>query len=362
MSTFKFIPNPDFSRLRKALLRLGEPDCVPFYELFADPEIMDTVTKNTELVDPKYRSQVEAIHSRTVKFFYMLGYDYATLLVEPNLINNPQTSFQSTTDTAELSRGNRKWINESQGPISSRETYEKFPWPSPNSIDYSRIEKAGRNMPDGMMGIGMTGGVLEFATWLMGYQTLSYGLLDHPDLIKDVFDRVGEVLVSIHTTMSQMDFIGAMSMGDDMGFRTSTMISPEHLRRYVFPWQKKIVDAAHAQGKPFILHSCGKLDKIMDDLIDFLKIDAKHSYEDTIMPVIEAKKRYGNRISILGGVDIDFLCRATTDEVRKYTRNVLEQCAPGGGYCLGTGNSVANYIKLENYLTMLDEGIKYNSR
>ena len=44
------------------------------------------------------------------------------------------------------------------------------------------------------------------------------------------------------------------------------------------------------------------------------------------------------------------------DEVRAATRRILEACMPGGGYALGSGNSVANYVKLENYLAMLDEG------
>jgi uroporphyrinogen decarboxylase len=94
----------------------------------------------------------------------------------------------------------------------------------------------------------------------------------------------------------------------------------------------------------------------MDDIIDDVGIDAKHSFEDTFMPVTEAKRLYGDRIALLGGVDVDFLCRATVDQVRDYVRNVINLCAPGGGYALGTGNSVANYIPVENYLTMLDEG------
>jgi uroporphyrinogen decarboxylase len=45
--------------------------------------------------------------------------------------------------------------------------------------------------------------------------------------------------------------------------------------------------------------------------------------------------------------------------VRKRVRDTLDACMPGGGYCLGTGNSVANYIPVENYLAMLDEGRRY---
>jgi len=94
----------------------------------------------------------------------------------------------------------------------------------------------------------------------------------------------------------------------------------------------------------------------MDDLIDDVGIDAKHSYEDTFLSAIEAKKRYGERICILGGVDVDVLARAEEGELRKYVRRIVGECAPGGGYCLGSGNSVTNYVKVENYLAMLEEG------
>ena len=352
---FQFKPDPDFSRLRKVLLLQGIPDRVPFYELFADPEIVNAVSNNMELVDPKYRRQVEVIQGRTVRFYYMLGYDYVPTFP---VINLPRHNILSTTDTSELSRGERMWVDEHHGTIETREDFDKYPWPSARDIDYSDIEKLGKRLPKGMKAIGITSGVLENVMWLMGYELLSYALYDNPDLVKDMFDKIGEILVAAHSIMAQMDWVGAVVLGDDMGFKTSTMISPEHLRKYVFPWQKRIAEAAHAYDKPLILHSCGNLENVMDDLIDYVGINAKHSYEDVIMPVTEAKKRYGKRISILGGTDMNFLCRASPEEVRRYVRRILNECTPDGGYCLGTGNSVANYINLENYLTMLDEGFK----
>jgi uroporphyrinogen decarboxylase len=97
----------------------------------------------------------------------------------------------------------------------------------------------------------------------------------------------------------------------------------------------------------------------MDDLIDDVGMDAKHSFEDTILSVTDAKIKYGDRIALLGGIDVDFLCRADEEQVRQRVRETLDACFPGGGYCLGSGNSVANYIPLDNYLAMLDEGRRY---
>ena len=96
----------------------------------------------------------------------------------------------------------------------------------------------------------------------------------------------------------------------------------------------------------------------MEDLIDYVGIDGKHSYEDKIMPVEEAANLWGDRISILGGVDMDLLARGTEEQVRVRTRQILDSCGLSGSYCLGTGNTVANYIPIRNYVAMLDEGCR----
>ena len=142
-----------------------------------------------------------------------------------------------------------------------------------------------------------------------------------------------------------------------MGFKTATLIDPKFLRKYIFPWNKKMAQLAHDNDLLYFLHSCGNIESLMEDLIEDVKIDAKHSFEDEIMPVTQFKGKYGKRIAILGGVDVDKLCRLGETELRAYVRNIIDTCMQGGGYALGSGNSVTNYIPLENFFIMLDEGL-----
>jgi uroporphyrinogen decarboxylase len=93
----------------------------------------------------------------------------------------------------------------------------------------------------------------------------------------------------------------------------------------------------------------------MDDLIDLVKIDGFHSFQDVILPVGEVKERYGNRIALMGGADIDKLATLPEDELRGYLRSILEACMPGGRFAFGSGNSIANYIPLKNFAILLDE-------
>ncbi len=262
-------------------------------------------------------------------------------------------------DTATLSKGKRRWAHESGGLITSWEDYEKYPWPSSENVDYWMLEYLADHLPVGMKLIGHGASILEPVMWLMGYQDFAVALFDQPDLVEAMFERVGRMSMERCQVMCQFDAVEAVWISDDIGFRSGTMISPEHLRQYVFPWWKRITEHIHRQGRPVLLHACGNLYQVMDDIIEDVKVDAKHSFEDTFLPVTEAQKKYGHRLAHLGGVDIDFLCRASEEQVREYVRKVIDVCGPGGGYALGTGNSVANYVPVQNYLAMLDEGRRY---
>lgn len=201
---------------------------------------------------------------------------------------------------------------------------------------------------------------MEHACFLMGSENLFVAIYDDEALVVRLFERIGQSLAEIAKRLVQYEKLGIYRFGDDLGYKSATMLSPEMLRKYVFPWQKKVVLEAHKAGKAFILHSCGQLQEVMDDLIDDVGIDAKHSFEDAIMPVTEAKKRWGRRIAILGGVDVDFLCRRTPGEVKNYTLKILEECSKNGGYAIGTGNTVTNYIPVKNYLAMLEAAREFN--
>jgi uroporphyrinogen decarboxylase len=195
---------------------------------------------------------------------------------------------------------------------------------------------------------------------LLGFQNMALLSIDEPDLVEDVLERLTRLAERAVDLAAAHEATGAVFYSSDMGFNTGTILSPTFMRRHVIPRLKRIADACHRHGKPFLLHSCGNVLGIMEDLIEVVGIDAKHSFEDKILPVEDWYGKYHDRIAILGGVDVDLLSRGTPEQVRRRTRRILEVCAPGGGYCMGTGNSVANYIPIKNYYAMLDETRAWN--
>ena len=72
------------------------------------------------------------------------------------------------------------------------------------------------------------------------------------------------------------------------------------------------------------------------------------------------RQKYGGRISIMGDVDMDLLARGSEEQVRDRCRQILDACGPGGGFALGSGNSMANYCKIENFYAMINEARSWN--
>lgn len=374
-------PEPDAGRLKKALSRKGLPDRVPFMELFADGEVMAAVVgKPLDFFsgEPRSRREWEERVLALIEFHEVLGYDYVRIdRVYRAALKACDTSRSSltlgevgsrayryyTSDVApELNRGDRLWANEGTGVIAGWDDFDALDWEDPETIATEGIEELEWVCDHVSSGMGIVSGIcsiLEPVMWLMGTKNFYVSLYKQPDLVDAMFQKVAEISLARFKLVSGIGRdVVAFWGSDDWGYRNGLMISPEMMRRWVLPVHKQAAEIAHSRGSLYVLHSCGNLKAIMDDIIDYAKVDAKHSFEDTYLPVTEAKRLYGSRISLIGGIDMDILARHSTAEIREYVSRTLKACKPGGGYCLGSGNTIANYVPLENYLTMLDVGIE----
>lgn len=280
-----------------------------------------------------------------IEAFKKLGYDYAPVYTwESDLL-----SFEKGHQDSLASR------SQNQGAmITDRRSFESYPWPDAQKGNYKIYRQVEDHLPDGMKVLGFgNGGVLENATDIVGFENLCMLSLLDPDLTGEIFRNIGERLIEFYTIVASMDAVGACVVNDDWGFKTQTMFPPDMMAKYVFPYTRRIVEVIHENGKPAILHSCGNLRNIMDVIIDDLKLDGKHSFEDGIYPVEDAYLWWQDRIAIMGGIDMDFLARKTPGEVYDRAIKLLELTSQKGGFALGSGNSIPEFIPEENFLAML---------
>jgi len=301
------------------------------------------------------RAIVNGFLDNVIAFWHAVGYDYVRVEISLPL---PAVSYV-VPDTAEVPEAhNRAWQSMNQGVITDWEQFEKYPWPKVTDSCFYMHEYVCSHLPEGLGFITChAGGVYEHLSRLVSYETLCTMLYDDPPLFKAITDKIGGLIEEYNRHLLQFDGLVAIFQGEDFGHKTGTLLSPKSIKEYFFPWHKKYAAMCHAAGRPYYMHSCGKVDALMDDLINDVKIDAKHSFQDRVAPVIEWKKKYGDKIAMIGGVDMDVLCTYTPDKLRQYVRHTIDECAPGGRFALGAGNSIPSYVPLENYLTMLDEGL-----
>lgn len=359
---------PDFDRFVAQIGRTCPPGPVPLAEYLVDWPIIENVTgvklafdgtggdlaKAT--LDRIDREQVlESAIESTLGFCKAVGLDYLPVELGAGLltyrgipISNGDTGGHATW-----------WYLDPDGVVKTWDDLEQFYWPTEVESDYTLLDKACHLVPEGMKVVVKVEGVFENASGLMGMTTFFTALYDNPDLVNTIVDRVIDILARQIIVAVQHAEVGAIWMGDDLGFNSGTFIRPDTLRKTLFPGYARLIDITHRAGRFFFLHSCGNLAAIMNDLIS-LHLDAKHSFEDKIMPVEEVYRQWGSQIGILGGLDMDLLARGTQSAVRNRTREILDVCGPLGGYALGTGNSVADYVPLDNYLAMVDEGLRWN--
>jgi len=353
-------PRPDAGRFIRVLRGQEAADPPPLVEYLVDEVLFRPIVTDLlgrEWVDPQPgdRASQAAYWDNFIAFWYRLGYDFVRFEVG---LGFPTRQILGD-DPSRGPGGKRSWVDQHHGVIASWEDFERYPWPTVQGMDFFPFEYLATHLPEGMgLMLSHGGGIYEHLSALFSYEGLALAVYDAPDLVAAVAERLGSLMEEFYRTILQLPNLIALFPGDDMGFRSGTLLGPDHLRRYALPYHRKFAALAHERGLPYFLHSCGNIEAILPDLIETVGIDGKHSFEDAILPVAQFQARYGDRIAVLGGADVNVLASRPPEEVRRYVRGIIEACAPRGRFAIGSGNSIPSYIPLENYLTLLDEALR----
>jgi uroporphyrinogen decarboxylase len=337
--------NPDYHHVIDAA-RNKKSARIPLYEHLISTSIMETMggEKFADLINGDYADKVEFFR-HYCGFFKDSGYD--------------TVSFECCAGG--VMPGSGALGGHKEGVIKTRSDFEAYPWDRVPDLYFERFREQlralGEAMPPGMLAVGGVGnGVFECVQDVAGFQELCYIRSDDEELFRDLFAKVGEMLFRIWERFLPEfgDLYCVCRFGDDLGYRSNTLISAEDIRALVIPQYRRIIDLVHRLGKPFLLHCCGCIFNVMDDLIA-AGIDAKHSNEDAIAPYSRWIDEYGQRIGNFGGLDTDVLCDSNSVDVAAYTAGVYRLCEKKGrGTAIGSGNSIPDYVSPARYSLMLD--------
>jgi len=339
---------PDFERFRRAVFCM-EPDRVPLAELEVD-----------RLVAGAFIGRPIKALEDEIEFWKEAGYDYFILNplnVVADLFENQPTSM--TDSCYGPSTVERKWTFEHQGLITSRDDLAKLPADKARPEDYEPVCRALKILPSGMGLIIHLGGFFEYAWQLMGFERFSIALVDEPELVDSLWNWVNRALMNHFEAVMDFRGISGIWLCDDLAYTEGLLVSPDLLRRYVFPSHRKIGRVCRDRGIPLIYHSDGDLTQVMDDIIEN-GVNALHPIEPKALDIYEMKKRYSGRLALVGNIDLSYtLTRASPEEVREDVRKHIRGLAPGGGYLLGSSNSIPDYVPIENYKAMVSAALEF---
>jgi len=335
---------PDYRHILDVLYN-KKPERLPLYEHHIDPPFISKYLGREIGLEGTRPEDYENYYRVLAGFWGDMTYD----------------AFDYEAAICEVFPGHGAIMGGMLGPIQTRDDFEKYPWDELPDIFWNtytpHFEAIRKTLPAGMKAFGGCGyGIFESAQDLVGFESLSVLQYTDPELFTDLFRKIGDLYVILWSGVIEKydDLFVFYRMGDDLGFKTSTLLEPDTIRNHILPQYKRVIDLVHASGKKFLLHSCGNIFELMEDIIA-LGIDAKHSNEDEIAPFSRWIDLYSDKIGLFGGIDVNVICLNDYDTV--YSK-VLEDASrfreSAGGYGLGSGNSIAGYVPVEGFTAMID--------
>ena len=194
-----------------------------------------------------------------------------------------------------------------------------------------------------------------FPTMLsMGIENFSLALYDNRPFVEAVLDRYCDWTTVVAERICQLGFDVFVST-DDLAYKTNTFFSPQVFRELVLPRYRRVAEKITI---PWIIHSDGNIMPFLEDLLS-LGIAGLHPNEKGAMDIRAMKRQYGDRLCLLGNVDLNILGMGTPEDVDREVRELIRDVGPGGGYIVTSGNSLAGYLRPENVLALSRAVQKY---
>lgn len=177
----------------------------------------------------------------------------------------------------------------------------------------------------------------------IGFQTFMESLYLNPELIDAVMGAYVDWSAKVVRRVCDMG-VDAVCTTDDFAFNSGPFMSPASFRQWVVPYHTR---ASREITVPWVIHTDGEIGPIVEDLLS-MGISGIHPIDPNCMDIRAFKRKFGERVCILGNVNLNTLGMGTPEETYSEVRNLIKDLGPGYGYILSSGNSVPDYVKPEN--------------
>lgn len=216
-------------------------------------------------------------------------------------------------------------------------------------------QKTMHDYPESFTTVGLGWGLWETYFGIRGFEN---GLMDcvaEPDFFAALLDRLTDIYLAQVALCADIP-ADAIMFGDDWGDQRGVILGPERWRTFLKPRYARIYEAAHAQGKLVMSHSCGSVADIMPDMIE-IGLDVLESVQPEAagMNPYELKKKWGDKIAFWGCLGsqstIPF---GTPEQIHDEVRHLRREMARGGGYVLAPAKTLQPETPTENAVAVLE--------
>lgn len=202
-------------------------------------------------------------------------------------------------------------------------------------------------------------GVFDFEYMLMGFEDFLIATKTNEKAIKLLVKKVSQ-FASQSAKRAVKAGARLIIIADDLAHNKGTFLAPQTLRDLFFPYLAEQVEEIKKGGAAVFLHSDGNLNEILDDIVE-MGFDGLQSLQPSAnMDLARIKKRYGDRLCLMGNIDIDYtLPFGNAREVEEAVIKALQIAAPGGGYILSSSNVLTRDVPVENAKVMYQTAERY---
>jgi uroporphyrinogen decarboxylase len=183
-------------------------------------------------------------------------------------------------------------------------------------------------------------------------ENLMMDFLDHPDFVHELLDTIVEWNIAQVQRALEHD-IDCVYFGDDWGQQRGLQMGPATWREFIGPAAAKMYRVVRDAGRYVMIHSCGDVDELFDDLIG-MGINCFNPFQPEVMDVAALIDQYRGRLAFFGGLSTQrTLPYGSPDDVRVETERLLSLGARGG-YILAPAHDVPKDVPLENMLAFIE--------
>jgi uroporphyrinogen decarboxylase len=181
----------------------------------------------------------------------------------------------------------------------------EYTWPSADWYDYSGLSERVAQWEDFPIRGGGSEPFLIYKK-LRGDVLAFMDLIDRPDIVHYCLDKLFDLAYTNTQRIyeSLPDKIDLSYVAEDLGGQESLLFSPQHIRTFLLPRMKRVIDLAHGAGVFVFFHSDGAITDILPDMID-LGIDVLNPIQWRChnMDRETLVKDFAQQIIFHGGVD-----------------------------------------------------------